>query len=365
LDGGLVVAAKAFIVGATARERTVIVNDAQGHMEELRAFRDNRPWDKFLYGVSGTYAGVLNAGAGSPDCVVRSPCFHMALPGGPSPTEHLPAGDHTGGSVPTSYIEIYAEPEPGPGTPQYVDFTLSYGFDGIGGSVKNVGHIQTRLTNLRFAVAPVAPAPPGPPGPAPACVGDGSDIAMILDASGSMNHPWLPSAQPKSTEVVNLAKTFINNSSVSPTGNHEAIIQFNDNAALLLAGLSGNPLALTAAINAYSVQTDTYFLPSFQMAYAQLTGGASRAPGAPKRIVFISDAESVDDGNIAAMQAYVDDLKNNKGVTVYSIAVTSTTEVANQALMQSLASPGKFVDAADSAAVAGALDSIAAEVCGP
>lgn len=68
------------------------------------------------------------------------------------------------GSVPTSYIEITGYPEAGP-DPQAVDFVVSYGFVTSGGE-EAIGHLKTKLVNIRPGTVTGAAAPgPVPPGP--------------------------------------------------------------------------------------------------------------------------------------------------------------------------------------------------------
>lgn len=151
LTGSIGITVKAFQQGQTARERTQLTDEAQQQMEVLRAFRDNHTWAEFLNGGTG-YLGVINAQGGS--CVITNSCIHLKLANSVLLTEYQPVAGGTQGSVPTSYMEIAVEPVAGSPT-EIVDFTLSYGFENIGGGKANIGHIKTRLTNIRLA-------PPGP-----------------------------------------------------------------------------------------------------------------------------------------------------------------------------------------------------------
>lgn len=150
LIASVVVATRSFLTGETAKERTVISGEAQSAMEKLRAFRDNREWAYFLYGQSPTYRGVLNATGGGCHTVGVTDCFHM-IPTLVGPNqEYVPAGGPVVGSIPTSYLEIVAEPgAPGAGgDPASVTVTIYYGFEGRGGGV-NTGHIKTLLVNVK------------------------------------------------------------------------------------------------------------------------------------------------------------------------------------------------------------------------
>ena len=142
-----VVTTQAFRLGQTARERTVIADDAQSQVEALRSFRDNHTWDEFLNGGwigAARFSGVIN-GAGPGGCRFSSPCFFMKLRSfGPVIAEYLPAPGSTIGTVPTSYMEISVTPI----TPTKVDVILSYGFTELGGQTQATGHIKTTLTDI-------------------------------------------------------------------------------------------------------------------------------------------------------------------------------------------------------------------------
>jgi prepilin-type N-terminal cleavage/methylation domain-containing protein len=143
---------RAFRLGQTARERTMVAEAAQVQAEALRSFRDNRTWTEFLNGgsIGGvSYNGVLNGDAAVPvGCKSTATCFHMAPKAlGPGASEYVPTGGAVGGSVPTSYIEIAVTPN-GFSPPTSVDVVVSYGFVELGGTTQNLGHIKTTLTNI-------------------------------------------------------------------------------------------------------------------------------------------------------------------------------------------------------------------------
>lgn len=145
---------KAFRLGQTARERTILVEAAQVQVEALRSFRDNHTWTEFLGGgtISGVnYNGALNGSAGGPvACKASATCFHMASRTfSASAKEYVPTGGSSAGPVPTSYIEIAVTPSPGT-PPASVDVVVSYGYQELGGNTQNVGHIKTTLTNIDF-----------------------------------------------------------------------------------------------------------------------------------------------------------------------------------------------------------------------
>ncbi len=124
-----VIATRASTLGQVAAERTRLAGEAQEHVESMHGFRDNHTWAEFLDGqTSPSYQGVLSARS-SIGCRVTSPCMHMGL----NPASHLPLGGGVAGSVPASYIEIAIDPDPASTPPQFVDVTVSYGFDNRGG----------------------------------------------------------------------------------------------------------------------------------------------------------------------------------------------------------------------------------------
>jgi len=141
---------RAFRLGQTARERTILADAAQVQQEALRSFRDNHTWNEFLNGgmIGGVpYRGVLTAN-GPGGCVFAPICQHAASTVfGPGLQEYVPVAGSTTGPVPTSYIEIEVTPIP-VANPTSVDVVLSYGFQPLGGGPQNVGHIKTTLTNI-------------------------------------------------------------------------------------------------------------------------------------------------------------------------------------------------------------------------
>jgi type II secretory pathway pseudopilin PulG len=171
------VAAAAYRLGQTARERTSVAEVAQEQMEALRSFRDNSlsggagSWDIFRNGLGASYYGVDNV-PGTP-CKFQQPplptlnCFHMELKPVGASTMWVPVpGDLTTSSpgsdltVPTAWIEISASSATGPGGSSLADpgidrkcgydFELHYEFQPIGGGVAQSNKIQTRLANLEY-----------------------------------------------------------------------------------------------------------------------------------------------------------------------------------------------------------------------
>lgn len=168
LLGSTAVAAMAFRVGQTARERTTLSEQAQEQMEALRSFRDNAlstagGWATFQNGAGACggsgYCGVVNVPKGQ--CHFNSAlfaCFHMAQTGGAA-NQWVPAADSlvypAGGlTVPSSVVEIAIVPPANPSSVQCAyDFELHYSFTPIGGGPDDQNRIQTRLVNLNYTPA--------------------------------------------------------------------------------------------------------------------------------------------------------------------------------------------------------------------
>lgn len=173
------VAASAYRLGQTARERTSVAEVAQEQMEALRSFRDNAlsgnggSWSTFQNGTGGPPAGYYGIdNVPTTPCKFQQPplptigCFHMALKTIGTSTMWVPeAGDllaapGTDLSVPSAYIEISASQANGVGGSSTSDspgdrkcgynFELHYQFDPIGGGVAQTNKISTRLSNLQY-----------------------------------------------------------------------------------------------------------------------------------------------------------------------------------------------------------------------
>src|SRR5258708_5637730 len=131
LMSATLITTRAFRLGQTARERTVVAHAAQAQAEALRRFRDNPTCAEVFNGgtIGGvSFNGVLNGSAAGPIACKTSPCLHMETKVfGPGLTEYVPTGGAMNGSVPTSFIETAVTPNPGSPTTS-VDVTLSYGF---------------------------------------------------------------------------------------------------------------------------------------------------------------------------------------------------------------------------------------------
>lgn len=174
------VAASAYRLGQTARERTSVAEVAQEQMEALRSFRDNSvsanggSWSTFQNGTGAPPSGYYGIDrVPTSACKFQQPplptlnCFHMELKTVGTSTMWVPvAGDLTTTSpgsdltVPTAWIEISASAANGPGGSSVSDtagdrkcgynFELHYQFEPIGGGVAQTNKIQTRLANLQY-----------------------------------------------------------------------------------------------------------------------------------------------------------------------------------------------------------------------
>jgi type II secretory pathway pseudopilin PulG len=172
LLGSTAVAALAYRMGQTARERTTVSQQAQEQMEALRSFRDNATnWQDFQQGTGcggGGYCGIVNVAKGPCHFDGSMRCFHMTETNkGGTPDRWVPASGSvsapggTGGdpalTVPTSTIEI-ALINPTTETPPQnanmgncaYDVEIHYSFKPLGGGTDDKNQIVTRLANLSY-----------------------------------------------------------------------------------------------------------------------------------------------------------------------------------------------------------------------
>jgi hypothetical protein len=166
-------AAAAYRLGQTARERTSVADVMQEQMEALRSFRDNSIagttglWSTFRNGVGGSYPGIDNVGAVPCNFQASLNCFHMALVtvGGstmwvPAPGALTTSSPGTTLTVPTSLVEISASSATGVGGTSVADpnsdricgydFEIHSSFTPIGSGPDQTSKIQTRLVNLKY-----------------------------------------------------------------------------------------------------------------------------------------------------------------------------------------------------------------------
>lgn len=148
LLGSTSIAASAFRMGQTAKERTVTIEKAQQQIEALRSFRDSHSWNEFRSGngctTPGGYCGVDNVGA----------TWHMELTNVSGSTQWVPVTGSLAGPVPTSTMGISADLSTGlrmNARPCNYDFQLNYSFSPLGGGTQVKNQIRTRLGNLKFA----------------------------------------------------------------------------------------------------------------------------------------------------------------------------------------------------------------------
>lgn len=168
LVGSTLLAADAFRLGQTARERTIVSDAAQQQIEALISFRDNHTWAQFVdgqnCGSSGGYCGVASPATQGTSCVYAAPCFHMVnMATAFATAEWVPEPGPVAAAVPTSAIEITT---PEVSDPADVvdqgcgfDFNLRYYFVPLGGTTANLdtNQIQTRLVNLSYTPPVVGP----------------------------------------------------------------------------------------------------------------------------------------------------------------------------------------------------------------
>jgi uncharacterized protein YegL/type II secretory pathway pseudopilin PulG len=332
-----VVATQSYRLGQTARERTTLINAAQGQVEAMRAFRDGHSWSQFINGgtTPRTFPGVLTAavGTGCPDNV-PSPCMHMeAEPG----STYLPADGWIAGPFNTSYIAIVVVPSPGSSAiPRSVDVTVYYGSKALGGGVDPTGHIATTFTDLGFA------AVPPPPPPLPPCIGSLTDVVMVLDTSGSMDDTdWSGTGVSRLDEMKKYAQAFIDAAKIGPAANHVGVVEFSDDASVVYP-LGGDPVAAKAAVQNLNINGGTMYVPALALG-GQVLAGAR--PGVTRVIIFLSDGQARDDN--ATQNVQLEMAKLAAGTKMFTIGIRADGEDMSLLYNVMPMNGGFFSDATD------------------
>lgn len=293
LISSTVIAAQAFRMGQTARERTAVSAAAQGQIESVRSFRDNSTWDVFLKGEAGAtpYNGVTNAGNSGPNCKVVLPCFHMEGDG--SKPTFRPMGDRIAGPVPTSFLETSVK-GPTTASPNTVEVTVNYYFEGLGGG-NFAGHITTTFTNLQYS------AVPPPPPPAPPCFTGTNDIVLVMDTSLSMTLTLWSNGKFGDKVTQEAAQLFISTVQLSAAGNHVSVVGFNGSTppkiyTPLVGGSYFTSKSATASADIAGLQYNqgTVYTQGLDAAQTVLATGR---PGVNKVIIFMSDGRDTEYAN--------------------------------------------------------------------
>jgi hypothetical protein len=251
-------------------------------------------------------------------------------PTNPGVKESTPKPGGTLASVQTSYIELAVVQDPTT-PPAWVDITLSYGFKTLGGGPDSVGHIKTRLSNLRPTLAA------GP------CVVIPKDIIFVLDSSHSMSNVYGPGT--RASEVRAISDLFIDQVSVSPAANHIAVIEFNGSPTVL-SGFSSSTVALHGVMAGYNWRNafSTQFSPALGAALT-VFGGPSGRPGIEKVVIFMTDGDVNAPDNPGKAKAAADVLKA-AGVQLYTVGIASPPPPAVNLLTSMATSAAYYNDAA-------------------
>src|SRR5205823_1520238 len=125
-------------------------------------------------------------------------------------------------------------------------------------------------------------------------------------------------------KLIQVANTFIDNTSVGLNANHEAIIRFNGGATLL-TDFTSDTAVLHATLASYPLVPETRFTPALQLAGTTFAGPLAR-PGFDKVLVFVSDGavDTPPDSPAAAIVAA--QILKNAGVAIYTILIMDPTD---------------------------------------
>lgn len=217
-------------------------------------------------------------------------------------------------------------------------FVLTIRWDKIGGG-KNQEQLVYRLWPKTKIIAPT-----------PSCTAE-ADIALVLDTSSSMADTTIFGIS-RLKALKQVADYFVDNSSVSASGNHVAIVNFNHKTITSTTqGLTDNIPALHTGISdaVNATHWGTYYVQAMQTGLQALNGPGSRLT-APKVMVFISDGlpDDAEDSDWSSTSASVSmgyaqaNLVKAQGVTLYTISISNEAVT----VLQNMASSGKFAGAA-------------------
>jgi hypothetical protein len=187
-----------------------------------------------------------------------------------------------------------------------------------------------------------------PSTPPVTCVAKINDMAMLLDASGSMRTDISYGGTTKSRwDVLKLVvEGFIsgaNDINITPAGNHIGLVSFSaasgPSSAKLEFPISSNIPGLEAAANGMILRNQTYVVPGLDIVNSQFLAARPLAiPPTQKVMILITDGDFNDpDGPILdrvnAMKA--------AGVKIYTIGIGLSDEApAVRSFLASLSTPG-------------------------
>jgi type II secretory pathway pseudopilin PulG len=163
-----------------------------------------------------------------------------------------------------------------------------------------------------------------PSTPPVACVAKINDMALLLDASGSMNTaiPYGGTTKSRWDVLKIVVQQFINGANdinVTPAGNHVGLVSFSNGndpgGAKLEYPLSSDIPALEAATDAMSIRLYTFVAPGLDIVQNQFL---TSRPAVQKDMIIITDGEFNDD-----QQDILDriNIMKAEGVKIYTIGI--------------------------------------------
>jgi hypothetical protein len=167
-----------------------------------------------------------------------------------------------------------------------------------------------------------------------------------------------------------VTKDFIQNSSISDTGNHAAIVRFNLTATRQQV-LTGNQGLLISAVNNMTNSGGTYYLDALQKAQDEFASANIRAT-APKILIFLSDGSPSNASGADATTADKNAIRNrtsvmkSQNIKIYTIGVGDTNTMMDpidtQLLTDMAGNGGSYADANSQAQLESVLDQISDDV---
>jgi type II secretory pathway pseudopilin PulG len=301
--------------------------------------------------ITTTYSTSPNTDICTPNTDPNQAPNSFYLTYNPAPaTNPVTLASFSGGSATTGAVPgqgMWIEAQHVNGSQPYIDFFIKACWQPNG-----IGAAQEAKNVVRLYIPTVSPA-----GASPVCVP--TDIAMVLDASGSMNNAWgtYPSRMARLKEV---SVYFVNNAGVGPNVS-VGIVQFSGTASLR-QDLTTSIAALTNAINTMGTSNGTQYQPAMNIAQTILDNPRRRV------MVFISDGEPSDTTTPApGVVALATDMKVINNISIYTVGITAASNPNAAILLDSMDGNGGFYgDAANPSDLDNIINSIIADIgCTP
>jgi hypothetical protein len=183
-----------------------------------------------------------------------------------------------------------------------------------------------------------------PSTPPVACVPKILDLAMLLDASGSMktNIAFEGGAKSRWDVLKIVTEGFIsgdNDINIAPAGNHLGLVTFSSpsgpNGPRLEFPISSDIAGLETAANAMTLKSQTFVVPGLDIVNTQFL---SARPATQKVMILITDGTFND--NKALITSRIQVMKN-AGVKIFTIGIGLNDEPAStRAYLSTLATSG-------------------------